>query len=129
MCFIKVSGLASSSSQRTEHRTCAGLARPTNIIELSAITSIYRPGPLSANVDKLYLRAKEHIQKMLNMNTTSIKQVTEETYGFLIFQEQIALLAHHLGRDLSLWMKAISCVSSDQERFIESKARRKESDI
>ena len=31
-----------------------------------------------------------------------IKDVTEETYGFLIFQEQIALLAHKLGKNLSL---------------------------
>ena len=31
-----------------------------------------------------------------------IKDVTEETYGFLIFQEQIALLAHKLGKDLTL---------------------------
>ena len=31
-----------------------------------------------------------------------VKDVTEESYGFLIFQEQIALLAHRLGKDLSL---------------------------
>ena len=31
-----------------------------------------------------------------------VKGVTEETYGFLIFQEQIALLAHKLGKNLSL---------------------------
>ena len=76
-------------------------AQPTNIIELSAITSIYRPGPLSANVDKLYLSAKAYPEDV-EYEHDIIKQVTEETYGFLIFQEQIALLAHHLGRDLSL---------------------------
>ena len=26
-----------------------------------------------------------------------VKEITKETYGFLIFQEQIALLAHKLG--------------------------------
>ena len=31
-----------------------------------------------------------------------IREVTQETYGFLIFQEQIALLAHKLGKNLSL---------------------------
>ena len=31
-----------------------------------------------------------------------VQEVTEETYGFLIFQEQIALLAHKLGKDVSL---------------------------
>jgi len=77
------------------------LATPKNIIELSAITSIYRPGPLSADVDKLYLSAKAHPENV-TYGHSLIKKVTEETYGFLIFQEQIALLAHHLGRDLSL---------------------------
>jgi len=31
-----------------------------------------------------------------------VKEITKETYGFLIFQEQIALLAHKLGKNLSL---------------------------
>ena len=29
-----------------------------------------------------------------------VQEVTEETYGFLIFQEQIALLAHKLGKNV-----------------------------
>ncbi|NDB84026.1 MAG: hypothetical protein EB127_15110, partial [Alphaproteobacteria bacterium] len=31
-----------------------------------------------------------------------VKEITEETAGFLIFQEQIALIAHKLGKDLTL---------------------------
>ncbi len=31
-----------------------------------------------------------------------VEEVTKETAGFLIFQEQIALLAHKLGKDISL---------------------------
>ena len=76
-------------------------AKPDNIIDLAAITSIYRPGPLSANVDKKYVGAKENPQDIEYINKT-VREVTEETYGFLIFQEQIAMLAHKLGKDLSL---------------------------
>jgi len=76
-------------------------AKPNNIIDLAAITSIYRPGPLSANVDKLFVEAKENKQDVEYLNSV-VKGVTEETYGFLIFQEQIALLAHKLGSELSL---------------------------
>ena len=76
-------------------------ARPDNIIDLSAITSIYRPGPLGADVDKLYVRAKENPQDISYVHPI-VEQVTKETYGFLIFQEQIALLAHKLGKDISL---------------------------
>ena len=32
--------------------------KPNNIIDIAAITSIYRPGPLSANVDKDFINAK-----------------------------------------------------------------------
>jgi DNA polymerase-3 subunit alpha len=71
-------------------------AKPRNIIDVSAITSIYRPGPLSANVHDEYIEAKEspHYIKYLNDDAHDI---TQETFGFLIFQEQIALLAHKLG--------------------------------
>ena len=73
--------------------------KPNNIIDLSAITSIYRPGPLSANVDAQFADAKENPFKV-RYGHPLIKEVTKETYGFLIFQEQIALLAHKLGKDI-----------------------------
>lgn len=76
-------------------------AKPTSIIDISAITSIYRPGPLSAKVHDLYVNAKNNPDE-ISYGHELIKEVTEETYGFLIFQEQIALLAHKLGKDLSL---------------------------
>ena len=76
-------------------------ARPDNIIDLAAITSIYRPGPLSANVDKKYIGAKENPEDIDYVNKV-VREVTEETYGFLIFQEQIAMLAHKLGKNLTL---------------------------
>ena len=76
-------------------------AKPKNIINIAAITSIYRPGPLGADVDKLYVEAKENPGKIRYENDI-VKEITKETYGFLIFQEQIALLAHRLGKDISL---------------------------
>ncbi len=71
-------------------------AKPNNIIDVSAVTSIFRPGPLSAGVDTDYVEAKEapHYIKYLSDDS---REITEETFGFLIFQEQIALLAHKLG--------------------------------
>tara|TARA_A200000159_G_scaffold67039_1_gene62053 strand:- start:10222 stop:13656 length:3435 start_codon:yes stop_codon:yes gene_type:complete len=76
-------------------------AKPDNIIDLSAITSIYRPGPLGAGVDRKYIGAKSNPEDVEYVNK-HVREVTEETYGFLIFQEQIAMLAHKLGKDLSL---------------------------
>ena len=76
-------------------------AKPRSIIDISAITSIYRPGPLSAGVDKSYVNAKEDPSSVKYLNNI-VKGVTEETYGYLIFQEQIAMLAHKLGDNLTL---------------------------
>lgn len=76
-------------------------AKPKSIIDIAAITSIYRPGPLSAKVDKMYVKAMRKPEEVEYVNDI-VKEVTEETYGFLIFQEQIALLAHKLGDGLSL---------------------------
>jgi len=76
-------------------------AKPKNIIDLAAITSIYRPGPLGADVDKMYVEAKENPQQV-KYDHDIIKKITKETHGFLIFQEQIAMLAHVLGENISL---------------------------
>jgi len=76
-------------------------AKPTSIIDLAAITSIYRPGPLSANVHDMYVGAKENPVNIKYVHPV-VEEVTNETFGFLIFQEQIALLAHKLGKNLSL---------------------------
>jgi len=76
-------------------------AKPKSVIDIAAITSIYRPGPLSAKVDKMYVKAMRKPEGVEYANDI-VKEVTEETYGFLIFQEQIALLAHKLGDGLSL---------------------------
>ena len=76
-------------------------AKPNNIIDISAITSIYRPGPLSANVHEEYVEAKEQPQSIKYLSP-EVEEITQETFGFLIFQEQIALIAHKLGKDLTL---------------------------
>ena len=75
--------------------------KPKNIIDIAAITAVYRPGPLSANVHETFMKAKEN-PRSIRYGHSIVKDITKETYGFLIFQEQIALLAHKLGKDLSL---------------------------
>ena len=75
--------------------------KPKNIIDVAAITAVYRPGPLSANVHETFMKAKEDPSGVIYGHDI-VKEITKETYGFLIFQEQIALLAHKLGKDFSL---------------------------
>jgi DNA polymerase-3 subunit alpha len=74
---------------------------PTSLVDLAAITSIYRPGPLSAGVDKSYVAARRDPDSVEYPHEI-FKNVTKDTAGFLIFQEQIAELAHKLGHNISL---------------------------
>jgi DNA polymerase-3 subunit alpha len=83
-----------------------GNAKPKNLIDISAITSIYRPGPLGANVDKMYVKAKNNnVVSYADLSGQALecyKKHTKETFGYMIFQEQIALLAHELGHNITL---------------------------
>ena len=94
--FVGVFQFTNGGAQRLAKRV-----KPKDIIDISAITSIYRPGPLSAGVDRSYVKAKKDSKNVRYLNDV-VKDITEETAGFLIFQEQIALLAHKLGKDISL---------------------------
>jgi DNA polymerase-3 subunit alpha len=82
-------------------QSLAKRAQPKSIIDISAITSIYRPGPLSAGVDKAYVGAVNDPLSVKYENEI-VEELTTETRGFLIFQEQIALLANRLGKNISL---------------------------
>jgi DNA polymerase III subunit alpha len=75
--------------------------KPLSLIDLATITAIYRPGPLGFDVDKKYLRARERPKSVRYLNDIH-KKITKDTFGFLIFQEQIAKLVHELGKNISL---------------------------
>ena len=67
-------------------------AKPQSIIDIATLTSIYRPGPLAANVDKLYLEAKND-GKELEWGDSRINDILKKTYSCIIFQEQVMELA------------------------------------
>ncbi len=74
--------------------------KPRNIEELSAITSIYRPGPLSSNVDKQYLEAKNNPDTVVYEHPI-IEEVLKANYGLFVYQEDISTITHMLGKDIS----------------------------
>ena len=89
--FVGIFQFTNAGAQRLARKV-----KPKDIIDISAITSIYRPGPLSAGVDKSYVKAKKE------QSATYLNDIVKETAGFMIFQEQIALLAHKLGKNVTL---------------------------
>lgn len=87
-------------TQNGAQRFCKSIA-PDNLIILAIITSIFRPGPLEAGVHKDYVDALNDPNSVHYLNDIH-REVAESTLGFLVFQEQIAELAHKLGKDISL---------------------------
>lgn len=66
--------------------------QPRSILDIAMLTSIFRPGPLAANVDDLYLRAKNDGEQY-DWGDKRINELLKDTYGLLIFQEGVMLLA------------------------------------
>ena len=67
--------------------------KPCSIIDIATLTSIYRPGPLTAGVHDIYLGAKANPESV-DYKHPLIKQVLEPTYGAIIFQEQVMELCN-----------------------------------
>lgn len=65
---------------------------PKNILELAIVTSVYRPGPLGANVHQSIVSSKNGVGAVQDYGCMEFAEVTKDTYGFLIFQEQISEL-------------------------------------
>lgn len=70
-------------------------AKPKSIVDIAVLTSIYRPGPLAANVDKLYLNARKG--EKFDWGHPKFEEVLGKTDNLLIFQEQVMDLAEHIG--------------------------------
>ena len=70
--------------------------RPKSIEDLSALNALYRPGPLDGGMVDDYIE-RHHGRKPVEYITPEMKEILDNTYGVLIFQEQIMQLAQKLG--------------------------------
>ncbi len=80
--------------------------KPSTFEDISAVLAIYRPGPLSAGVDKEFA-ARKHGKVKVTMPgelegianeaaVAQLQQILNDTYGTLIYQEQAMLMSRHL---------------------------------
>jgi len=69
--------------------------KPRNVIDIAVATSIFRPGPLGAGVDKIYLENRKNPKK-IKYDHPLLEEVLSDTYGAVIFQEQLQLVYHKL---------------------------------
>ncbi|MCC5943195.1 MAG: DNA polymerase III subunit alpha [Balneolaceae bacterium] len=68
--------------------------KPTGINDLIAMNALYRPGPMQFIPD--YIRRK-HGEEEVVYDHDDLRDVLEPTYGIMIYQEQIMIVAQKMG--------------------------------
>lgn len=72
--------------------------RPDSFKDLIAINALFRPGPLSSGIAFEYGDRKRDKRGLNHYNNDIVKEILEETYGIIVFQEQVMLLGNKLGK-------------------------------
>ena len=72
-------------------------AKPQSILDIAALTSIYRPGPLAMGIDRKYVKMKNNPQD-ITYDHPILEEILSETYGMLVFQEQTMAIVNRLGQ-------------------------------
>jgi DNA polymerase-3 subunit alpha len=68
---------------------------PEQFSDLIALVALYRPGPLDSGMVDDFVETK-HRRKTANFILPEIKPVLEETYGVIVYQEQVMKIANIL---------------------------------
>ena len=69
--------------------------KPTQFEDLVALLALYRPGPLQSGMVNDFVEAKNK-QKKIKYFHPSLQPILESTYGIILYQEQIMLIASKL---------------------------------
>jgi DNA polymerase-3 subunit alpha len=70
--------------------------QPENIEDLIAMNALYRPGPLGSNMVDDFIKRK-HGEKKIEYIHEKLEPILKETYGILVYQEQVMRIASDLG--------------------------------
>lgn len=72
------------------------LMKPTGFDDISAVLALYRPGPMGVNAHTDYALRKNGLQDVSYIHPDledALKPILEETYGLIVYQEQIMKIA------------------------------------
>ncbi|MDT5269750.1 MAG: polymerase subunit alpha [Acidobacteriota bacterium] len=70
--------------------------RPKSLEDLSALNALYRPGPLDGGMVDDFID-RYHGKKPVEYLVPAMEEILKNTYGILVYQEQIMQLAQKLG--------------------------------
>src|SRR5437764_8548947 len=66
--------------------------KPSSIEHLTALNALYRPGPIGGGIIDDFIKRK-HAVKKIEYEFPELKAVLEETYGVIVYQEQVMQIA------------------------------------
>ncbi|MCL4840758.1 MAG: DNA polymerase III subunit alpha [Bryobacteraceae bacterium] len=106
--------------------------RPERIEDLIALNALYRPGPIKGGVVDDFIDRK-HGRKSVTFDIPDLKPMLEETYGIILYQEQVMQIAqkiagYTLGQaDLmrrAMGKKKVEIMAAEKAPFLEGAQKR-----
>jgi DNA polymerase-3 subunit alpha len=70
--------------------------KPSSLRDLIALNALYRPGPLKSDMVNDFIK-RRNSQEEIKYKTPELKEILEETYGVIIYQEQVMRIANKIG--------------------------------
>jgi DNA polymerase-3 subunit alpha len=70
-------------------------SHPERIEDLIALNALYRPGPIKNGFVDDFIERKQG-RKQITYDLPELKPILEETYGIVIYQEQVMQIAQHI---------------------------------
>src|ERR1700685_4198505 len=127
-------GLTSGIFQFESHGMRDVLRRyqPNSIDDLTALNALYRPGPIQGGMIDHFIDRK-HGRKSIEYELPELKEMLEETWGVIVYQEQVMQIANRLaGYSLgeadvlrrAMGKKKPEEMAQQRDRFVEGAVQR-----
>lgn len=95
--------------------------KPDNIRDIIAIMALYRPGPLEGGMVDSYINRKHGREKPVYAHPV-MEQILSETFGVMVYQEQIMQILNQLGGiELSSAYACIKAISKKKHDIIDKR--------
>jgi DNA polymerase-3 subunit alpha len=95
--------------------------KPDNIRDLIAVLALYRPGPLGGGMVDSYVNRK-HGKETWEYPHPVLKEILDETYGVMVYQEQIMRILNRLGGiELAQAYACIKAISKKKQDVIDER--------
>jgi DNA polymerase-3 subunit alpha len=98
--------------------------QPSCIEDLIALLALYRPGPLQSGMVKDFVEAKKG-KKKIKYPHPLLEPILEETYGIIVYQEQVMQIASKLANFTMAEADILRGAISKKKRKLLSKQRNK----